>query len=129
MAIGPLLTPTITLCNRSHDQHRRDRQLITLTINSQITRIISRSVRGLLCYSGRIPRLSLIRHSLYVGVVEKLLPHHSRGSSSKRWSRNTLRMEVCGCNSRGMYIPMYVFVLRKHWRWLNKRRRMSIFLV
>ena len=25
----------------------------------------------LLCYSGRIPRLSLIRHSLYVGVVEK----------------------------------------------------------
>ena len=26
------------------------------------------------CFSGRIPRLSLIQHSLYVGVVEELLP-------------------------------------------------------
>ena len=28
----------------------------------------------LLCFSGRIPRLSLIQHSLYVGVVEKHPP-------------------------------------------------------
>ena len=44
------------------------------------------------CCSGRIPRLSLNQHSLYVGVVEKLLPHHSQGSSTERWSRNTLRV-------------------------------------
>ena len=28
----------------------------------------------LICFSGRIPRLSLIQHSLYVGMVEKLPP-------------------------------------------------------
>jgi len=32
----------------------------------------------------KIPRLSLIQHSLYVGVVEKLIPHHSQGSSKER---------------------------------------------
>ena len=47
---------------------------------------------ALLCFSARIPRLSLIQHSLYVGVFEKLLPHHSQGSSTERWSRNTLRV-------------------------------------
>ena len=44
------------------------------------------------CCSGRIPRLSLIPHSVYVGVVENLLPRHSQGSSTERWSRNTTRM-------------------------------------
>ena len=44
------------------------------------------------CCSGRIPRLSLNQHSLYVGVVENLLPHHSQGSGTERWSRNTLRV-------------------------------------
>ena len=36
--------------------------------------------------------LSLIQHSLYVGVVENLFTHHSQGSSTERWSRNTLRV-------------------------------------
>jgi len=44
------------------------------------------------CCSGIIPRLSLNQHSLYVGVVEKLLPHHSQGTSTERWDRNTLRV-------------------------------------
>ena len=44
----------------------------------------------LICFSGRIPRLLLIQHSLYVEVVEKAPPHHSQGSSTERWSRNTL---------------------------------------
>jgi len=35
------------------------------------------------CCSGRIPRLSLIRHSLYVGVVEKPLPTTHRGVVGK----------------------------------------------
>jgi len=38
----------------------------------------------LLCFSGIIPRLSLIQHSLYVRVVEKTLPHHSQGGSTER---------------------------------------------
>jgi len=37
----------------------------------------------LFCFSGRISRLSLIQHSLYVGVVEKILPHHSQGAARK----------------------------------------------
>jgi len=41
----------------------------------------------------RIPRarLSLIWHSLYVGVVEDLLSHHSKRSSMERWSQNTMK--------------------------------------
>ena len=42
------------------------------------------------CYSGRIPTLSLNQHSLYVGVVEEPPHHHSQGSSTEIWSRNTL---------------------------------------
>jgi len=45
-----------------------------------------------LVFRGRIPRLSLIQHNLYVGVVENLLPHHSQWSSTEIWSRNTLRV-------------------------------------
>jgi hypothetical protein len=37
-------------------------------------------------------RNDVLLHSLYVGVVEKLLPHNSQGSSMERWSRNTLRV-------------------------------------
>ena len=52
--------------------------------------------KALLCISGRFPRLSLIQHSLYVGVVENLLPHYSQVSSMERWSQNTLRMVTAG---------------------------------
>ena len=48
----------------------------------------------LFCFSGRIPRLSLIRHNLDIGVVEKPPPHHSQGSSTERWSRNTSSLIV-----------------------------------
>ena len=41
---------------------------------------------------GGIPRLSLIQHSLYVGVIEKILTQPSQGSSMERWSRNTMRL-------------------------------------
>jgi len=47
---------------------------------------------GWFCCSGRIPRLSLNRHSLYFWEVEKPPPHHSQGSSTERWSRNTQRV-------------------------------------
>ena len=53
---------------------------------------VSNNDKSWLFCSGRIPRLSLIRHSLYVGVVEKPPPHHSQGSSTERWSRSTLRV-------------------------------------
>ena len=33
-----------------------------------------RRISSLFCFSGRIPRLSLIQHTLYIGVVEKSLP-------------------------------------------------------
>jgi len=36
-------------------------------------------INALLCFSGRIPRLSLIQHSLYVGVVEKTPPPPIKG--------------------------------------------------
>ena len=42
------------------------------------------------CCSGRIPRLSLNQHSLYVGEVEKPPPPPLTGT--ERWSRNTLRV-------------------------------------
>ena len=49
----------------------------------------------LFCCLGRIPRLPLIQHSLYDGVTKKsLLPHHSHGSSTERWSRNSLRVVI-----------------------------------
>ena len=42
---------------------------------------------------GEKPQAVANQHSLYVGVVEKILPHHhSQGSSTGRWSRNTLRV-------------------------------------
>ena len=45
-----------------------------------------------LCCSGRIPSLSLIRHSFMLGWLRHLLPHHSQGSSRERQSRNTMRL-------------------------------------
>ena len=49
---------------------------------------------GWFCCSGRIPRLSLNQHSLYIELewLRNLLPHHSQGSSTERWSRNSLRV-------------------------------------
>ena len=60
--------------------------------NSWVNFIGSSIEDGWFCCSGRIPRLSLNQHSLYVGVVEKSPPHHSQESSTERWSRNTLRV-------------------------------------
>ena len=44
------------------------------------TTLCGDSLLFLFCFSGRIPRLSLIWHSLYVGVVENLLPTTHRGA-------------------------------------------------
>ena len=46
----------------------------------------------LFCCSGRIPRLSLIPHSLYVGVAEKPPPPPLTGEQYERWRWNTLRV-------------------------------------
>jgi len=48
---------------------------------------------SLLCFSGRIPRLWVIQHRLFVGVDEKIIPRHSQGSITER-SPNTLRIPV-----------------------------------
>ena len=42
---------------------------------------------NLICFSRRMPSLSFIQNSLYVGVVEKILPQHFQGSSTERWSQ------------------------------------------
>ena len=57
----------------------------------------TRSDQCLFCCSGRIPRLSLIRYSLYVGVVEK--------SSSPTTQRGAVRKD-------GVEIPRVFNVLR-----------------
>ena len=49
------------------------------------------STNAWLCHSGRILRLSLIRHSLYAGVVEKPPPPPLTGEQYSS-SRNTLRV-------------------------------------
>ena len=66
-----------------------------------------------LCVSGRIPRLSFIQRSLYVGAVEKLLsPTTHRGTNSTdRWSRNTLRVVTARVFYilRGSLISPFIF--------------------
>ena len=71
----------------------------------------------LFCCSGRIPRLSLIQHSLYVGVAEKQPPpYHSQGSSTERWSRNTRGWSLpeCFISSGFFNIPLYFLIIQ--WR-------------
>ena len=46
----------------------------------------------LFCCSGRIHRLSLIRYSFYVEWLRNIIPDHSQGNDTERWSRNTLRV-------------------------------------
>ena len=53
--------------------------------------------------SGRIPRLSLNQDSLYVGVVEKPLPHHSQGSSRERCNSKVIVGYFINCYNYNYY--------------------------
>ena len=69
--------------------------LLTIPINSNqilsqifIIKLRTCFLSDSLClfsFLGRIPRLSLIQHSLYVGVVGDLLSHHSKRSSMEKF--------------------------------------------
>ena len=56
-----------------------------VTVLWEDTNILEPKLFRLICFSGRIPRLSLIQHSLYVSMIEKIIPPSLTGSSMGKY--------------------------------------------
>jgi len=95
-------------------EHEHNRNL-SETNHSNLCLVFSYRVSidplGTICFSGRIPRPSLIQHSLYVGVVEKPPPPPLTGEQYGKVEPKY--PESCHCHSvyiiRGFLTSIFIF--------------------
>ena len=98
MTFDLLLTPISLnlIYRRSHDQHRHDRHLMILIFCQSIHRLPETFHDHCLacCFvvRGESPGCRLFGIASMLEWFGNLLPHHSQGSITERWSRNTLRV-------------------------------------